>query len=377
MKKQTLSQFMAELKQEGFRLNFINTIILTAIFYIGFFVAFPYLITTGISTFEAIYGTGLLFWALFSVTVYMHRLVAHKCSKHIAMPVHIWGNLGSVFALQSDTATWAGRHITHHAKEDTKEDPYSPMRSNNIVVGAMWSHFLTHMFDSPHEGRYDKNSAILHKRHPILRFFARFYVPLLVVQHIALPFAIGYAFLGGFEAGLRLFAIHFCFVALLHQITWTVNSVTHIFGQQMGKCSAKNAWWYFAPMGEGNYHSGHHMFPAHYRNGSPWYIFDPSGWMLWCFEKFGWVGKLNRKPRYEIQSRTLQNYQLYLQNRYPELWADWQLKTEEMRAAFESKVQAFKEASHERTTEAKKEMRIAYKQLLARLNAFNKASQAA
>ena len=90
-------------------------------------------------------------------------------------------------------------------------------------------------------------------------------------------------------------------VAVQHN-TWTVNSVTHLWGFTPGvKSSATNNYVWMGPLGEGNHHGDHHDFPRDYRNGfglSGW-LLDPTRYGILALNLLGLVRGLNSASKHE------------------------------------------------------------------------------
>jgi stearoyl-CoA desaturase (delta-9 desaturase) len=67
-------------------------------------------------------------------------------------------------------------------------------------------------------------------------------------------------------------------IALVHHITWSINSVCHLWGSRpyaSGDHSRNNAIFGVLAFGEG-WHNNHHAFPASARHGLEWWQFDIS-----------------------------------------------------------------------------------------------------
>jgi stearoyl-CoA desaturase (delta-9 desaturase) len=70
-------------------------------------------------------------------------------------------------------------------------------------------------------------------------------------------------------------------LCVLHHVTWSINSVCHIWGQKefaSGDQSRNNAVMGILAFGEG-WHNNHHAFPASARHGLKWWQFDAS-WIV-------------------------------------------------------------------------------------------------
>ncbi|WP_452101232.1 acyl-CoA desaturase [Catellatospora bangladeshensis] len=80
-------------------------------------------------------------------------------------------------------------------------------------------------------------------------------------------------------------------VALLHHVTWSVNSVCHIWGDRPFASRDRSAnFWPLAilSMGE-SWHNLHHADPTSARHGVRRGEIDVSARLIWVFEKLGWV----------------------------------------------------------------------------------------
>jgi stearoyl-CoA desaturase (delta-9 desaturase) len=80
-------------------------------------------------------------------------------------------------------------------------------------------------------------------------------------------------------------------VFLVHHVTWSVNSVCHLWGMRpyrTGDQSRNNFLFGVLAMGEG-WHNTHHAFPTSARHGLRWWQLDPSGWLIAGLERVGLV----------------------------------------------------------------------------------------
>jgi stearoyl-CoA desaturase (delta-9 desaturase) len=73
----------------------------------------------------------------------------------------------------------------------------------------------------------------------------------------------------------------FARIFLGHHVTWSINSVCHIWGSRPFRCgdeSRNNALFGVLAFGEG-WHNNHHAFPTSARHGLRWWQFD-SSWLV-------------------------------------------------------------------------------------------------
>lgn len=234
------------------------------------------------------------------VTVGYHRLFTHKSFE--AHPAVKWtlGVLGSM-AIQGPILGWVATHRMHHQHSDTADDPHSP-------------HVRAHHDGSPLErrGAWGRVRGFMHAH--IGWFFTpdppedvmRRYVPdlladpmtkrisdqfaLWVAVGIVLPGLIAWAVTGSWIGGLlgilwgsaiRIF--------LVHHVTWSVNSVCHLWGSRPFRShdhSRNNAVFGILALGEG-WHNAHHAFPASARHGLRWWEFDAAYLLIRGLEAVG------------------------------------------------------------------------------------------
>jgi len=86
-------------------------------------------------------------------------------------------------------------------------------------------------------------------------------------------------------------------VAVYHG-TYTINSLSHVFGRQRyktGDTSRNNVWLAIITLGEG-WHNNHHHYPASVRQGFYWWEFDITFYMLKLMSFCGLIWDLKPVP---------------------------------------------------------------------------------
>jgi len=80
-------------------------------------------------------------------------------------------------------------------------------------------------------------------------------------------------------------------VALLHHVTWSINSICHVMGDEAfdSRDKARNVWWLAIPSFGESWHNLHHADPTCARHGVLKGQIDISARTIWIFEKLGWV----------------------------------------------------------------------------------------
>lgn len=212
------------------------------------------------------------------ITVGYHRLFTHRSFETPAWVRYTFGALGSM-AVQGPVLHWVAEHRRHHQHSDHDGDPHSPHGHGDTwrdTIRGAWHSHVGWMFrrSSRELPRYIKDLRSDRVACAVSRQF-----PLWVVAGLALPAAIGGlmtmswmgVLLGFLWGGLvRVF--------LVHHVTWSVNSVCHLWGARPFAShdhSRNNAIVGVLALGEG-WHNNHHAFPTSARHGLVWWQFDLS-----------------------------------------------------------------------------------------------------
>ncbi|MFB9907199.1 acyl-CoA desaturase [Allokutzneria oryzae] len=225
------------------------------------------------------------------VTVGYHRYFTHgsfKAKRWLRIALAIAGSS----AVQGPILHWVADHRRHHAFSDKEGDPHSPW----LYGTSPWA--LTKGFWHAHMGwmlRRDVTNAerfapdLLADKD--IRRVDKLFV-LWVVLSLGLP-----ALLGGlitwslWGAVTAFFWAGLVRIAVLHHVTWSVNSVCHMIGERPFKSKDKAAnFWPLAILSFGeSWHNLHHADPTSARHGVKRGQIDTSARLIWIFEKFGWV----------------------------------------------------------------------------------------
>ena len=196
------------------------------------------------------------------------------------------GIAGSM-ACQGDLYWWCAIHRKHHQHSDEDHDPHSPhVGDGGRIKRFIYSH-LGWLFrtEQPDQDRYipdlksDKDLKIISDLFP-------FWVLLSLIIPAVLGGVISGTWFGAFTGFLWGGLVRIFFE---HHVTWSVNSVCHIWGSQPYEShdhSRNNPIVGVLALGEG-WHNNHHAFPTSARHGLAWWQFDSS----WIFIKMmSWVG---------------------------------------------------------------------------------------
>lgn len=225
---------------------------------------------------------GMYLMTAVGITVGFHRLFTHRSFQTNRVVQFALAALGSM-AVQGPLLTWVAIHRRHHQHSDAKGDPHSPHNHGGGLLGVargLWHAHLGWLFlpDPPDLPRYVKD---LRKDLPLRVASALF--PAWVALGLVLPAVLG---------GLLTWSWSGCLLGLLwgglariflvHHVTWSVNSVCHLWGRRpyrSGDESRDNLVVGVLALGEG-WHNTHHAFPTSARHGLRWWQPDVSYWLI-------------------------------------------------------------------------------------------------
>ncbi|MGH8791304.1 MAG: acyl-CoA desaturase [Stackebrandtia sp.] len=242
------------------------------------------------------------------VTIGFHRYLTHggfKAKRWVRVSLAVAGSL----ALQGPVIQWVADHRRHHAYSDLEGDPHSPWRYGEdfwgLTKGLAHAHvgWLFHR-DLTNQERFTPD--LLADKD--LRRVDKLFGPLMAVSLIS-PAVIGglltWSLWGAVTAFFWAGAVR---VGLLHHITWSVNSICHVYGERPFAArdgdKASNFWpLALLSFGE-SWHNLHHADPTCARHGVMRGQVDITARTIWCFEKFGWVSDV-RWPKQERLEKKL------------------------------------------------------------------------
>jgi stearoyl-CoA desaturase (delta-9 desaturase) len=217
------------------------------------------------------------------ITVGYHRLCTHKSFTTPAVVRYLFAAAGSM-AVQGPVIRWCAEHRKHHQHSDTEHDPHSPHMSahgswGEGIFATLRGAFHAHMGwlftgDTRGLGKYaadlkEDRALVLADRQFVLWVIIGLVLPALVAGLVSLSW---WGLLLGFLWGGLVR------VLLVHHITWSVNSVCHLWGTRPFESrdeSRNNAVVAVLAFGEG-WHNNHHAFPASARHGLRWWELDAS-----------------------------------------------------------------------------------------------------
>ena len=248
-----------------FRLRLINLAAVTIPF-IGLVTAIVLLWGVAFNWVYLVLLVGMYLLTAVGITVGYHRYFTHKSFKTSRPVAAVLAALGSM-AVEGPMLQWVATHRKHHQHSDDHDDPHSPHGHGSTMLGTLRGFWHAHMGwivatktfvpTAEREGSIPQELAryVRDLRQVRLYRWMNATFPLWVVLGLAIPTALGGLFtmswtgalLGFIWGGLvRIF--------LVHHVTWSINSVCHIWGTRPFEShdeSRNNAIFGVLALGEG------------------------------------------------------------------------------------------------------------------------------
>lgn len=249
---------------------------------------------------------GAMYWFTgHGITVGFHRLFTHKSFKPNRFVKNTLAVAGSM-AVQGPLVRWVADHRKHHKFSDRDGDPHSPWKYGTNLR-ALWKGFwhahMMWLFDTEQTVQRTYAPDLLKDR-DLVRISKNFWA--FVLLSMALPAALGGLITWSWQGALTAFFWgSLVRVALLHHVTWSINSICHTIGDRpfISRDKSANVWWLAIPsMGE-SWHNLHHADPTCARHGVQRGQLDTSARLIWLLEKAGWVDDVRWPVAERIQSK--------------------------------------------------------------------------
>ncbi|MCA9230198.1 MAG: fatty acid desaturase [Planctomycetales bacterium] len=254
---------------------------------------------------------GLYVFGTLGINLCYHRLLTHQGFVAPKWLEHSLAILG-VCTMQDTPACWVAMHRMHHKYSDTRPDPHSPL------VNFLWGHcgwlmivnrdfrnvnyyerFVRDILKDPFYLRLERNSfwTVVYAIHALVFFLIGF----------GIGRATGTTAMDGVQFGLSLvvWGVLLRTVVTWH-ITWSVNSVTHLWGYQnynTRENSQNNMLIGLLSNGEG-WHNNHHADQRAASHGHHWWEFDVTWLTIRLLEIIGLAKDVVRPKSWSEKATT-------------------------------------------------------------------------
>lgn len=230
------------------------------------------------------------------VTAGFHRLLTHRsftANPALRAALAIAGSM----AFEGGVLSWIATHRRHHAFSDQPGDPHSPYEYGGGLWGQLRGAVHAHMgwlfrADSTSVDRYAPDL----RADPMMATIDRAF-PVLCLLSLGLPTLAGWLLTGTANGALTaLLWGGLVRVFVLHHVTWSVNSLCHLFGGRPFKTRRQDRstnLWPLAVLSLGDsWHNLHHSDPTCARHGVERGQLDIAAGFIRLCEKAGWATKV-------------------------------------------------------------------------------------
>ena len=224
----------------------VVTVIAVVVPPLGLFAAMGLLWDVAFHWYDLVLLAGFYVVCAFGTTIGFHRYFTHK-GFEARTPVKASLAILGCLTMQGPLTQWVTDHRKHHALSDKDGDPHSPhVGHGDGVMGAIKGFVHAHvgwLFTLKGMERGREYGKDLYEDR-LVRTIDRMYMVWVVVT-FGVPFAIGYAIGGTWQAGLEGLVWGGLLRVFLYQhATFSVNSICHMFGRKdyPSRDESRNNW---------------------------------------------------------------------------------------------------------------------------------------
>ncbi|TDC07408.1 acyl-CoA desaturase [Streptomyces sp. 8K308] len=269
----------------------ITLLLFIVVPFLALLAAIPLAWGWGVSWLDLTLMVVFYFLGVHGVTIGFHRYFTHRSFK-ARRPMRIALAIAGSLAAEGPVVRWVADHRRHHKHSDAEGDPHSPWRYGEtvpaLVKGLFWAH-MGWMFDREQTPQHVYAPDLV--KDPDVRRVSRQFT-LWTTVSMLLPPLLGGLISWSWEGALSAFFWgSLVRIALLHHVTWSINSICHATGKRpfLSRDRSGNVWWLAILSCGESWHNLHHADPTCARHGVDRWQLDSSARLISWFEKAGWV----------------------------------------------------------------------------------------
>ncbi|MBM9505012.1 acyl-CoA desaturase [Actinacidiphila acididurans] len=259
----------------------------------------------GLSWLDVGLMVGMYFLGCHGITIGFHRYFTHgsfKAKRPLRIALAVAGSL----AVEGPVVRWVADHRRHHKFSDAEGDPHSPWRYGEtlpaLMKGLWWAH-MGWLFDEEQTPQQKYAPDLI--KDPAIRRISRDFWLWTLISLLLPPLIGGLATMSWYGAFTAFFWGSLVRVALLHHVTWSINSICHAVGKRpfRSRDRSGNVWWLAVLSCGESWHNLHHADPTSARHGVMRGQIDSSARVIRWFEQAGWVYDVRWPSAERIASR--------------------------------------------------------------------------
>ncbi|CAM5393786.1 Phosphoenolpyruvate carboxylase [Streptomyces cyaneofuscatus] len=259
----------------------------------------------GVSWLDVGLLVAMYFIGCHGITIGFHRYFTHgsfKAKRPLRIALAVMGSL----AVEGPLVRWVADHRKHHKFSDAEGDPHSPWRFGEslpaLMKGLWWAH-IAWMFDEEQTPQQKYAPDLI--KDPAIRAISRHFLTFTIVSLAIPPLVGGLVTMSWWGAATAFFWGSLVRVALLHHVTWSINSICHAVGKRPFKSRDRsgNVWWLAVLSCGESWHNLHHADPTSARHGVMRGQIDSSARLIRWFEQLGWASDVRWPDAARIDAR--------------------------------------------------------------------------
>ncbi|MGW3244295.1 acyl-CoA desaturase [Streptomyces sp. NPDC001070] len=285
---------------------------------LGLFIGIPFLALVaaiplawgwGLSWLDLGLMVGMYFLGCHGITIGFHRHFTHGSFK-AKRPLRIALAIAGSMAVEGPVVRWVADHRKHHKYSDADGDPHSPWRYGETVPallkGLWWAH-MGWLFDEEQTPQRKYAPDLI--KDPAIRRISRDFWIWTAVSLLFPPLVGGLVTMSWTGAATAFFWGSLVRVALLHHVTWSINSICHAVGKRpfRSRDRSGNVWWLAVLSCGESWHNLHHADPTSARHGVLRGQVDSSARLIRWFELLGWASDVRWPTADRIAARRKEN----------------------------------------------------------------------
>lgn len=259
--------------------------------FVALLAAIPLAWGWGLSWLDVGLMVGMYFLGCHGITIGFHRYFTHGAFK-AKRPLRIVLAVAGSMAVEGPIVRWVADHRKHHRFSDAEGDPHSPWRYGEsvpaLLKGLWWAH-MGWMFDEEQTPQQKYAPDLI--KDPAIRRISRDFWLWTAVSLLLPPLVGGLVTMSWSGALTAFFWGSLVRVALLHHVTWSINSICHAVGKRpfRSRDRSGNVWWLAVLSCGESWHNLHHADPTSARHGVLRGQVDSSARVIRWFERLGWA----------------------------------------------------------------------------------------
>ncbi len=234
--------------------------------------------------------------SIVTVTVYLHRCMAHRAMDMHPALAHVFRFIGW-FTISTITKEWVSVHRKHHAKCETEDDPHSPVVKGLKTV--LWSGAELYADEIANEEtikRYSKGcpedwiEKNLYQKYKMLGIFLMLAVNIVLLGPI----------------GITVWAIQMVWMPF--HAAGVINGIGHALGYRNFECNdaSRNIVPWGIWIGGEELHNNHHTYPNSAKLSVKKWEFDIGYMYIRTFELLGLIKNVRRGPVVHVDDNKLE-----------------------------------------------------------------------